>query len=261
MSLTPIKNRISFGGPIRVPSAVKRKQTLSPLPVPASGAVTILSNITVSTDEFEIPDYDIYDTSTSLTSPTFKNSSIRRTSMLGNASRVKTPLKDRTELGKVNHIEPNTYSPMRQSKKLSPAPIKDQASIAYQQTRDCEEHEYETKEVNDAANLSLCASRFPVSVSHRESGTFDSSMRSAINGNPARRMSSTLESTEVDFVFQNTKLLSSSIRRTSTNDRRSSRSSLDDPVSNLEIEMPDRNWQIEDFTLGKPLGKSKTVFN
>lgn len=259
MSLTPIKNRISFGGPIRVPSAVKRKQTLSPIPGSATGTATILTNITVSTDEFDIPDYDIDDTSTSLRSPTFKNSSLRRTSMLGNASRIKTPSNDQAELGKFNQVESNTHSPMKQAKNLSPVPFKDQASIANQQAKDYEEHEKKSKEVNDTANPRLSASLLSVSLSHRESGAFDSSMRSGLHGNPARRMSSTLESTEIDSVFQGTKLLTSTIRRISTNDRRSSRSSLDEPISDLEIELPNRNWQIEDFMLGKPLGKLKKI--
>jgi serine/threonine protein kinase len=46
-------------------------------------------------------------------------------------------------------------------------------------------------------------------------------------------------------------------KRLSMNGGRASMCSTDGRVSDVEYEAPDRSWQIDDFTLGKPLGKGK----
>lgn len=61
---------------------------------------------------------------------------------------------------------------------------------------------------------------------------------------------------DTDTVFQLARNLSTT-KRLSVSDTRSSTCSSDGRLSDTDMELPNRNWQIDDFVLGKPLGKGK----
>jgi hypothetical protein len=225
----PVNKRISIGGAVRI--KVNSPKDVSPIPLKKNSAVDIKLPHHLPTEEIvnmdECMEYSV-DIS-SVTSPSFKSTK-RRTSFLGSAARVRTPNKE-------NEKNKNTYFEIVDEDEKKNSVSNSQVGL---------------KTSENIQNAPRYENQDPVGINKSISSTFLSQNTKKSSATSNSRASIDSVQDEHLFSFHNSLKRLSQTRRIST-------CSSDDRLSNgsIEFEVPDRNWLIEDFTLGKPIGKGK----
>ena len=225
----PVNKRISIGGAVRI--KVNSPKDVSPIPLKKKSVVDIKLPDHLPTEEIvnmdECMEYSV-DIS-SVTSPSFKSTK-RRTSFLGSAARIRTPNKENE---KNRNVDFEIVDEAEKKKGVSNSQVGLKISENIQ-------------------NVSRYENQDPVGINKSLSSTF-------LNQNTKKSSATCNSRASIDSV-QDEHLFSfhNSLKRLSQT-RRISTCSSDDRLSNgsIEFEVPDRNWLIEDFTLGKPIGKGK----
>lgn len=237
--MASLGKRTSFGAPMRVrvhspseapgDSGVVNQTDISRLsPLPPTKIRVLEVNQTNESIEI-IEEFQSADDVLALVSPSFKGPK-RRTSLLGTAPAA------------------------RIKKSLSPVPSKKREEVVDTIKQVLKENEQPKNSTSTAVSEKVTVAVAPPNqpvTARRESG---------ILGNPSRRLSTQSDgiSSEEMSVFDFGKRFSLGIsKRLSMNGGRVSLCSIDGRGSDVEYEAPDRFWQVDDFTLGKPLGKGK----